>query len=299
MAEEERRKRQDTALCQEKGRTVDVSSRIMGLRAIRRYAKPRHTKEETPTKQNVKDSPSKLYTYTIITTDSNPQLHFLHDRMPVILEPGSPALFTWLSPTTSTWTKDLQSLLQPFSGELECYPVVKEVGKVGNNSPTFVVPLDSKENKQNIMNFFGGQKKAAKTDEGAKEAAVEEEKVLGKKGEEVQQDPKEDRKTIDDDGNNTEDNAPKPVPAAAGHKRQHEEDDAEKHDDDNDDPTTKHADKKPHHTAIPPTPTPKKQSKHTPSKLRSKSATTNNTAANKSPTKAADGSEKITSFFAR
>lgn len=34
------------------------------------------------------------------------------------------------------------------------YPVSKDVGKVGNNSPTFIIPLDSKENKSNIKNFF-------------------------------------------------------------------------------------------------------------------------------------------------
>jgi hypothetical protein len=34
------------------------------------------------------------------------------------------------------------------------YPVKKEVGKVGENSPLFIVPLDSAENKSNIANFF-------------------------------------------------------------------------------------------------------------------------------------------------
>ena len=62
----------------------------------------------------------KLYTYTIITTDSNPALKFLHDRMPVILENGSDDIRTWLDPKRSEWSKELQSLLRPFSGELEC-----------------------------------------------------------------------------------------------------------------------------------------------------------------------------------
>src|ERR1700737_3045456 len=34
------------------------------------------------------------------------------------------------------------------------YPVKKGVGKVGEDSPLFVVPLDSAENKSNIANFF-------------------------------------------------------------------------------------------------------------------------------------------------
>lgn len=34
------------------------------------------------------------------------------------------------------------------------YPVKKEVGKVGEDSPLFIVPLNSPENKSNIANFF-------------------------------------------------------------------------------------------------------------------------------------------------
>lgn len=99
----------------------------------------------------------KLYTYTVITTDSNKQLKFLHDRMPVILEAGSEEMRTWLDPGLNGWNKELQSMLKPFQGDLECYPVDRAVGKVGNNSPSFVVPVDSKENKKNIANFFGKQ----------------------------------------------------------------------------------------------------------------------------------------------
>lgn len=104
------------------------------------------------------DSDEKQYTFTIITTDSNKQLKFLHDRMPVILEPGSDAMRQWLDPSMHEWSRDLQSLLQPFAGEVEVYPVSKDVGKVGNNSPAFIRPLYSKENKSNIANFFSSPK---------------------------------------------------------------------------------------------------------------------------------------------
>lgn len=100
------------------------------------------------------DDEQKHYTYTIITTDSNKQLNFLHDRMPVILDNGSDDLRTWLDPKRHEWSKELQALLKPFDGELEVYPVSKDVGKVGNNSPNFIIPIDSKENKSNIANFF-------------------------------------------------------------------------------------------------------------------------------------------------
>ncbi|RMZ84655.1 hypothetical protein DV737_g1162, partial [Chaetothyriales sp. CBS 132003] len=104
------------------------------------------------------DANDKLYTYTIITTDSNKQLGFLHDRMPVIIDPGTDAIKIWLDPTRNKWSKELQSLLKPYEGELECYPVSRDVGKVGNNSPDFIVPINSKENKNNIANFFGNAK---------------------------------------------------------------------------------------------------------------------------------------------
>jgi putative SOS response-associated peptidase YedK len=70
--------------------------------------------------------------------------------MPVILENGSEDVRTWLDPKRSRWSKDLQSLLKPFQGDVEVYPVSKEVGKVGNNSPNFIIPVASAENKGNI-----------------------------------------------------------------------------------------------------------------------------------------------------
>ncbi|KAK3395262.1 hypothetical protein B0H63DRAFT_65975 [Podospora didyma] len=107
------------------------------------------------------DGGIKNYTYTVITTDSNKQLKFLHDRMPVILDPESEATMTWLDPKRNEWSKELQAILKPYDGELEVYPVSREVGKVGNNSPNFIIPIASKENKNNIANFFtrgkGGQ----------------------------------------------------------------------------------------------------------------------------------------------
>lgn len=112
-------------------------------------------------------SEDKNYTYTIITTDSNTQLKFLHDRMPVVLKPGSEAISAWLDPSRQEWSRELQSLLKPFDGRLTIYPVTKEVGKVGNNSPSFIIPLDSKDNKSNIANLFANASK--KTDTSRKE----------------------------------------------------------------------------------------------------------------------------------
>lgn len=79
--------------------------------------------------------------------------------MPVILEPGSKNLRAWLDPEQTEWSGELQALLKPFDGDLEVYPVNGEVGKVGRDSPSFVIPLDSKENKSNIANFFANSPK--------------------------------------------------------------------------------------------------------------------------------------------
>lgn len=149
------------------------------------------------------DAEEKLYSYSIITTDSNKQLNFLHDRMPVILDPQSEAMKLWLDPTHNKWTKDLQAILKPYDSELECYPVNKEVGKVGNNSPDFILPLDSKDNKKNIANFF---------DNAAKKSSAK-----------VEHEKDEERATKNHDS--TEDHAPIPVPdkSVVGHKRKHEE----------------------------------------------------------------------------
>ncbi|KAH8811857.1 hypothetical protein F5884DRAFT_292874 [Xylogone sp. PMI_703] len=99
-------------------------------------------------------SDEKLYTYTIITTSPNKAMSTLHDRMPVILENNSKELWMWLNPEIYQWSKDLQKVLKPFEGEMDIYPVTKDVNKVGNNSPSFIIPLTSSENKSNIANFF-------------------------------------------------------------------------------------------------------------------------------------------------
>ncbi|PWW73026.1 DUF159-domain-containing protein [Tuber magnatum] len=115
-------------------------------------------------------SQEKLYTYTIITTEANEQLSFLHERMPAILEPSTTAeVIPWLSPKIKSWNSTLQSLLKPYQGALEVYPVSKDVGKVALDSPSFIIPVDSAENKSNIKNFFVTPKKGIKSEATPKE----------------------------------------------------------------------------------------------------------------------------------
>lgn len=218
----------------------------------------------------------------MITTDSNAQLKFLHDRMPVILNPGSGDLFKWLDPKRSEWNKELQSLLKPFDGELEIYPVSKEVGKVGNNSPAFIIPVDSTENKQNIANFFGAQKKGAGLV--AKKVAAKEEEDVKKHGLKVEHVEGEDRETMDE-GSGAEDNAPKPVSPSVKKNNKRAHDNVE---------TAVDLEQRPEKSVkTEPHDTPMKHSITTPHKIRS---ATSNPVKSK-PVTATDGSKKITSFF--
>ncbi|KAL6703653.1 hypothetical protein ACN47E_009427 [Coniothyrium glycines] len=249
------------------------------------------------------DASEKLYTYSIITTDSNQQLNFLHDRMPVILENGSEAIRTWLDPNRTEWSKDLQSLLQPYKGELECYAVSKEVGKVGNNSPSFLIPINSAANKNNIANFFGNQKKAALS-EAEEQPAHKVEHDLEKSANEdgqvkIEHDINETRVTMDR-MEGSEDNAPIPVPASSNTQKGHgpagikrERGDEDVHGD--------KTDAEPEHkrskllASASPVKSPAKK-KSTPAKKQGTKSATSNGSAAKTPSKA-DGSKKITSFF--
>ena len=101
--------------------------------------------------------------------------------MPVIFDPGSDKMMRWVDPGKYEWSRELQALLRPFDGELEVYPVSKDVGKVGNNSSSFIIPIDSKQNKSNIANFFAnakgkGEAKVKKEDDAKEEKPVEEDK---------------------------------------------------------------------------------------------------------------------------
>lgn len=141
--------------------------------------------------------------------------------MPVILNNGSDELWTWLDPKRTKWTKELQSLLKPFEGVLECYPVNKDVGKVGNNSPDFIVPISSSKNKSNIANFFANAKKSDKThpNEAKSKSIEKDDRKFGVV------DNDDDRKTINPP--RSEDNAPIPEPKsspAIGTKRSRNED---------------------------------------------------------------------------
>jgi putative SOS response-associated peptidase YedK len=70
---------------------------------------------------------------TIITTPPNALLEPIHNRMPLILEPGD--YTRWLEPAEREPT-ELSDLLQPYpASEMVAYPVSKLVNDPGNDSP--------------------------------------------------------------------------------------------------------------------------------------------------------------------
>ncbi|UZJ54151.1 hypothetical protein CBS101457_003471 [Exobasidium rhododendri] len=102
-----------------------------------------------------------VYSFTVITTESNTQLNFLHDRMPVIL-PDPDSIIAWLGYGSAS-SKQVCSLLKPYNvGKLDVYPVPREVGKVGNDDKNFILPVSSR--KDGIAAAFGKVKKAGGED---------------------------------------------------------------------------------------------------------------------------------------
>jgi putative SOS response-associated peptidase YedK len=81
-----------------------------------------------------------LWSAAIITTSAPDKLGRIHDRMPMIIDPGSWA--DWLDPD-NTDPGDLRSLLLPAaSEELESYPVSTEVNSVRHNGPGLIERID-------------------------------------------------------------------------------------------------------------------------------------------------------------
>ncbi|MBT0812719.1 SOS response-associated peptidase [Litoribacter ruber] len=75
------------------------------------------------------------HTFLIITTESNPMVSEIHDRMPVILTPETEKL--WLDKQTEL--EALKSCLQPYDqAKMMSYPVSPMVNQVSNDSPSLI-----------------------------------------------------------------------------------------------------------------------------------------------------------------
>ena len=79
-----------------------------------------------------------LRTCAIITTAANELMAPIHDRMPVVLEPGDWA--AWLDPGTDMGA--VEGLMAPAAeGVLEAFPVSTLVNRVTNDGPELLEPL--------------------------------------------------------------------------------------------------------------------------------------------------------------
>ena len=82
-----------------------------------------------------------LYTYTIITTESNDLIAKIHNRMPSILLPEYED--RWLSKTPLS-AGDLKEILAPFPREeMSMYPVSPLVNTPCNNDERVILPMNS------------------------------------------------------------------------------------------------------------------------------------------------------------
>lgn len=80
-----------------------------------------------------------LYTCTILTTNANPLMQAIHDRMPVILSRGERAL--WMDPGADL--DALRSLLHPYEeDDLEEYTVSTRVNSPRFDGPECVAPVE-------------------------------------------------------------------------------------------------------------------------------------------------------------
>lgn len=90
------------------------------------------------------DDPDRFrWTCTVLTTTAEDAVGRIHDRMPLLVEPGRRA--AWLAPTL-TDPGDLSELLVPATpGRLAAFPVSTQVNNVRNNGPELVEPLPVEE----------------------------------------------------------------------------------------------------------------------------------------------------------
>jgi len=80
-----------------------------------------------------------LTTCAVVTGDAIDELGHLHDRSPVLVDPGDWA--SWLDPTLTDAGQAVSLLRAARPGELAPYPVSTEVNSVAHNGPQLLDPL--------------------------------------------------------------------------------------------------------------------------------------------------------------
>ncbi len=80
-----------------------------------------------------------LYTYTVLTVDASPELDWLHDRMPVLL--NADGVRKWLDVENYSFD-DVAPLLRAFRGPLRWHAVSDLVGNVKNDGAQLIAPRE-------------------------------------------------------------------------------------------------------------------------------------------------------------
>ena len=93
--------------------------------------------------------------------------------MPVVLSTPT-QVTTWLDTSEQKWTPKAAQVIRPYLSpskehDLECYPVPKEVGKVGTESPTFIESISKR--KDGIEAMFAKQGSKSEKGKETKEEA--------------------------------------------------------------------------------------------------------------------------------
>jgi putative SOS response-associated peptidase YedK len=81
----------------------------------------------------------RLLSCTILTTEATDDVGRIHDRMPMLVEPGR--FGAWLDPALTDADEVRSLLVRAAEGRLESHPVSTAVNKVANNGPELVRPL--------------------------------------------------------------------------------------------------------------------------------------------------------------
>jgi putative SOS response-associated peptidase YedK len=90
-------------------------------------------------KRDRDDPQAYRWTCAVLTTRAEDALGKIHDRMPLLVEPGRYS--RWLDSTVSDSDRLLDLLVPAAPGRLEAFPVTTLVNDVRNNGPELVEPL--------------------------------------------------------------------------------------------------------------------------------------------------------------
>ncbi|AQZ16133.1 YMR114C [Zygosaccharomyces parabailii] len=134
-----------------------------------------------------------LWSFTIITGKAPESLKWLHDRMPVVLEPGSKSWNEWLSDRTKWSQQEVDEILTSTykNDTMKCYQVNQDVGKTTINEEYLTKPIFKQDKEEEEMT-----KKNAKGNIIESVAKEEEHSILDEKESEQNQQSQEERKNI-------------------------------------------------------------------------------------------------------